>query len=1356
MERFRLQMSSRLSSPGSLPFSDYLASLAAAIADGQSVNWADAEARAEDDEQRQRVRQLKALAAVTDVHRTWNDSSTIEADDSSTLPFLPIRLETPRLFVTRGDRFVIERLLGRGGYGVVFKAYDRERQAHVALKSLDRADIGSVYDLKKEFRLLADLSHPNLVSLYELFTDRDSWFISMELVSGVDFQTYVRQGAPPVDAVAAGARPHGPACSLDRLQQALPHLVEAVCYLHSQHKVHCDIKPSNVLVSPDGHLKVLDFGLATDLIPRRVGDTTRVRGTPAYVAPEQAAGEPATGASDWYSVGVMLFEALTGERPFSGSFVQVLEAKRHQEAPALSTLRDGIPGELDALCRSLLARDPSSRPSDAEVVQWLRTIWPSSAAVLTGPSARIEQAPFVGRSAQLDVLNRAFDRSTIGHPQLVFVHGASGMGKSSLVRHFLDVLHEREADLVILEGRCYERESVPYKALDSLVDTLSRFLRKLPRAQAEALLPRDVTSLMRLFPILRRVDAVAGARQRPIATTNAQELRRRGFAAFRELLARLTDRYAVILLIDDLQWSDADSSALIADIILGDEAPPLLFLACYRSDEAASSTALGGLLAAADQAREHARREVHEVVVGELTPDEAWQLANELARRHEVAAPLESIVAESGRSPFFINELIEYSATLTRTAEPAVNEQPPVWSGDPTSDVRLDAVIRARINHLGERARRLLHVLAVSGAPLNLRIAAEAAELPLGGLEEVTALRAAHLTRTRFEPSGEKLELYHDRIREAVTAGLARAEQQQLHGRLAAVLESCEGVEPETLVTHFHGAGNDAAAAQYAVTAADRAREAMAFARAAADYRFALDFGQFAEPRRRAIEIKLGDALAASGRGYDAAQAYLVASSRESGGDVLELKRRAAEQLLQSGHIDEGFSVVRDVLNRIGLRLAASPRRALLSLLVQRARVRIHGLRFEERDAANIPADELVRVDTCWSVATGLAIVDYIRAAEFQARHLLLALRTGERYRVVRALAMELAYSSISGVRRQVQNEKLMRVTEELAARVENPEAQALVTLVKGSAAYMQGRWAPARDLFEQAEVVLRERCTGVAWELDTAHFYTMLSLFHLGEVGELSRRLPGLLKQARERDALYVETNLRTRIAYMASLAADDPDDASRTVRDGIGRWSQQGFHLQHYYVMLATTDIDLYASRGVAAWTGVEGRWRELRRSLLLQVQPVRIESLFLRARAALAAAIAPDIGAARRTQLIAAAERDAARLANEGATWGTALSDLVCSCVATLSGQPERALARLQRAETLFEETGMQLHRAVAQRCRGVLTDGPEGELLIERSDEWMRAQHIRNGARFVAMLAPGQATDRAAAPAGAATR
>jgi hypothetical protein len=1321
----------------------YLSGLANAIADGSGVDWMDAESRAQTSEQQALVARYRAIAKLAAFHRTTGAGS--DASDAEThaetirRPYdAPVSLEN--------GRFLIQRQLGRGGFGVVYEAYDRDRKLHLAIKSLHQTDISGIYELKKEFRALADLSHPNLVVLYDLFGDADRWFIAMELVKGKDFLSYVR--ARPRDdttpEITAG-RPQV-ACDLKRLEQALSQLARALCYLHGHRKLHRDIKPSNVMVTESGQVKLLDFGLATDANLDPAGDTVRVRGTPAYVAPEQAAGGIATDASDWYSVGVMLFEALTGQRPFRGSVSQILDAKRYQDPPAPSALCSGVPEGLDALCRDLLNRHPLGRPVDMDVATRLQRVWPASSEAGEVRLRARETTRFVGRTRQLEALHHAFDMSLAGSTQAAYVHGDSGMGKTALVRRFLEQLRERHPGVVVLEGRCYERESVPYKALDSLVDRLTRYLRNLPRAEADALLPRDVWALTRLFPVLRRVDAVAEVRHRVPSVADAQEQRRRGFAAFRELLARLSDRHPVALVVDDLQWGDTDSAELIADLLRNEDPLPLLFVACYRTEEILSNPALKTLVMPNSDSAAASSVGVHHVIVDQLGEEEAQELASVLCRTHGARAPASAIVRESGRSPFFITELVQYSAAADGGGGLALNE-----SSAPAgalSDVTLETVIRARVARLAEGARHLLEVLGVFGRPLRLSIAAEVAELGAATLEHVMALRSAHLTRTRIGSRGDELELYHDRIREALVVQIPAERRQRLHLRLASVLERAGDADPETLVLHFHAAGESQQASLCAVLAADRAREALAFDRAARRYRLALDYGRFDPAKRREIQIKLGDALAAGGRGHAAAQAYLSAAEGALAADRLELKRRAAEQLLRSGHIDEGLSVLNEVLAVLHMKLPASPPRALLSLLLRRMWIRLRGLRFRERDRSQVSAAELVRVDACWSVATVIGVVDTIRGADYQARHLSLALKTGEPYRVGRALAVEIAYTALggsrAGARQRARQQQLIAIAEALATRVAQPETFARLQLVKGTAAFFQGDWRQAHDVLERAEPMLRE-CAGVTWELDTAHLYHLLALFYLGEVRELSARIPLFLKEARERDDRTAATNLRTRASYIMHLAADQPTHALDDVREGMAGWTSHGYHAQHSWELYARGEIDLYCGNGPDAWKRIQEHWTPLRRSLLLRIQAVRIESLYLRARSAVAAARIAEAASEVRA-LLASAQRDAARLMRERSGWGAALAALVLSGTASLTGDRESAITQLQAAEGAFQDLSMHLHRAVSLRRRGELVGGSQGAELVRRADEWVAAQGIRNSARMADMLAPGNFAER----------
>ena len=273
------------------------------------------------------------------------------------------------------------------------------------------------------------------------------------------------------------------ACDLDLLQRATRQLAEALNYLHHAGKLHCDIKPSNVLVRTDGVLKLLDFGLTSEF-GLRVASESQVAGTPAYMSPEQGLNQPLSEASDWYSVGVMLFEALTGQRPFSGTYPDVLRDKAARDGPAPSELVDDLPPPLDDLCQELLTRRPELRPGGAEVIARLNRLWPQGRPV--APSvAGLPVNVFVGRDHELKSLADARAAVRGGRAVLTYVHGSSGIGKTALVNHFVERLRAREPDVAVLAGRCYERESVSYKALDSVVDELSQYLRRLGR-DAEA------------------------------------------------------------------------------------------------------------------------------------------------------------------------------------------------------------------------------------------------------------------------------------------------------------------------------------------------------------------------------------------------------------------------------------------------------------------------------------------------------------------------------------------------------------------------------------------------------------------------------------------------------------------------------------------------------------------------------------------------------------------------------------------------------------------------------------------------------------------------------------------------------
>ncbi|MDQ2921514.1 MAG: serine/threonine protein kinase, partial [Acidobacteriota bacterium] len=295
--------------------------------------------------------------------------------------------------------------------GVVYEAHDRETDKVVALKTLTRAEASHISRFKNEFRSLADVSHPNLVALYEFMADGQYWFFTMELVQGVNFLEYVRPGyhakrgqssrtttlrktsegatellsdyeaatreldsvsEPDYDEDSPETSSEIPLSNsrldLHRLRVALRQLAEGLHGLHETGKLHRDIKPSNVLVTKEARVVILDFGLVAEVEGPDLHDSVSLAGTPDYMSPEQGGQLPISRASDWYSVGVMLYQALAGRLPFAGKYFEVMMNKQNFDPPAPSELIRNCPEDLNDLCIRLLHRKPEERPTGSEIL----------------------------------------------------------------------------------------------------------------------------------------------------------------------------------------------------------------------------------------------------------------------------------------------------------------------------------------------------------------------------------------------------------------------------------------------------------------------------------------------------------------------------------------------------------------------------------------------------------------------------------------------------------------------------------------------------------------------------------------------------------------------------------------------------------------------------------------------------------------------------------------------------------------------------------------------------------------------------------------------------------------------------
>lgn len=723
--------------------------------------------------------------------------------------------------------------IGRGGFGVVYRAKHMQREDFVALKTLPTtrdgrdsptSDAERLHKFRREFRSLADISHPNLVGMQTLEVDGDQWFFTMDLIDGVDFLTYVRDHDQTDE---------------HRLRQVLPQLASGIMALHGHQVSHRDLKPSNVMVSDDGRVTILDFGLVAELDQRSdelpSSKTQHFVGTPRYAAPEQVFGQRST-ASDWYALGSMVYEALVGSPPFGGPSGELMVRKKSEDAPKL-TGRPEVPQDLAELVDGLLSREASTRPDALDIAKALSiAVSPSLQESPEQPVAPLDGGSgplLVGRNQQLADMNRY--RANVlktKSTEIVFVRGQSGEGKTSLAEAFLAPLRS-SPQTVVLSGRCYDRESVPFKALDCVIDALCTELRERKFEDVLQLLPDDVTILAHLFPVMRRVKAIAEWPTMNVSLLESEQVRRRAFAALGELLKRLADHTPVVIFIDDLQWGDAESAEVLLDALLPPDSPQILFIGSYRTDERDESAFLQEW-SRFDNASKHSLPE-HRVSVGPLSLDQCTEMVmsrvgvdNESIRQRA-----RELFDSTGGNPYFLDQLID-------CLDPATGS---------FSSIPIHEVIDTKLRKLPEDATKLLDVIAVSGQAIPVSDVNQAAHPNSPAFSTLTHMRSERLVRLLGAGDNQLVDTYHDKIRETVIDKMPAAQRRGTHLSIAETIEireSCTGEELlkslddsnksshqalsnrlYDLAYHFHQAG-DSRGFAYQYLAGERALETYA------------------------------------------------------------------------------------------------------------------------------------------------------------------------------------------------------------------------------------------------------------------------------------------------------------------------------------------------------------------------------------------------------------------------------------------------------------------------------------------------------------------------------------------------
>lgn len=1146
--------------------------------------------------------------------------------------------------------YTVTGILGEGSFGRVVRAFDPVAREDLAIKLLHVDDPASRLALRNELRYLAGIDHPGLLCADELLVvgSQDALVMPMVVGGGLDH------------ALRTAAGVAGPIADDARFTALVVELLDAVDALHRADVLHMDLKPSNVLVDHVGRVRILDFGLSR-LRGRALDGPS---GTLRYMAPEAMMGAPPEPPVDLYAIGVILFEALTGEQ-VHGDAADLVYARLRRPAAPLASRRPGIDPAWSTIVDGLLQIDPARRPTAEALLDRLAG----------DRSRRRWGLPFVGREAELRELRARWAAAARGRSGLVQLRGEPGVGKSQLLRRFVRAL-QVEGEVQVAWGRVHERDATRYRALDGVIDQVGELLRGSPALAAGAAAIPHFGGLAQIFPGLA-LDELAEASV-PVPKRPERLLAR--------VLELLTRERPLLLVIDDVQWGDADSAELLLSVFAEATSARVLVVLAGRAEASPFTAAIDASLARGPGIASVG------IELGPLAVDQGRAFLEAVAEGETDRAVLDALVERCGGLP---RRLERCAVALAGGAAP----------------VELDVGVGRRLDDLEPGLHGLFERLAAARGPLSAAVlAAAGASIP--DRARLRALAVEGLVMVRGSAGVRELALGYEMSRGSCLKDSDR--EAELLRRLAAALID-RGGDAAAIVEHLVAAGDRAAARSWALRAADEAEAARAFERAA-ELLAAIDDGDGKRPlRRRRAEL-----LLAAGRGREGATLLLEQVEGEPNDRLAAAdRRRAAEALMASGAVEEGLGVLAPVLRALALPRPALGLRGAVRLLrsIVGALVRDPGVL---PSAVDDPT-ALARAEVCWSAGKVIAFSEPMLGLDLCLQAIVHGRAGGSRSQV--AAPMGFLASTLL-----IQLPLVRGVGERWLAEIDawsatEPGLGPLGPLFRGLAALSRGQVVRACDESRRALDLLGE-APWAAWERSIAVNSLARALRSKGEMIACRELTRSHRREAERRGDLYVQV-MTTDYSIIPLIAAGELGEARARIAWIRGTWQPDRYTVQRAYIDLYGSYATLYEGRPDDALAELEASARAFREAGGERIAFGRIDRRLALARASIAAGAA---GAARAIGQL------------RGESWpeATGNAELLAAGLAARRGDQAAALAGLERALAILEEAELSMDAAVARLRRANLTGDAEAAEAARRE---MRRLGADEPERWAAVIAPG---------------
>lgn len=691
---------------------------------------------------------------------------------------------------TIGRRYHIEGLLGRGGMGTVYRAWDHLTGQHIALKRVTQPTTEAAFStsynagdfrlaLAREFKFLASLRHPNIIQVLDYGFDQQQPYYTMELLH--DASTILNFGRQ---------------ASFKQQLHLIVQMLQALSYLHRRGILHRDLKPANVMITA-GNLKLLDFGLSImrDRVEVDEPDNTTA-GTLAYMAPEILIGHPASPASDLYSFGILSIELLAGKHPFTSEDIGALVNQILYTIPDIELT--GINTEIGFILSRLVQKDPADRYATAQDViaaLELASDEPIERETLATRESFLQAAQLVGRDKELAQLTGAIDKLQESKGSAWVLTGESGVGKSRMLDELRTLAMVRGA--LVIRGQTINEGGAPFYVWQ---DVLRWLVLTLDLTAEERTLLR---TLIRQ-PISHDEPAQT---QMPPTSFTPQQIQTHLLTLLRRMIE--TVEQPIVLIFEDLQWAGSESIALLEQVCTIVDDAPVLIATSYRDNEGAKLT---------DQLAQ-----TNWMPMSRLDPEGIAQLSaamiGEAGKQPHVLGLLQR---ETEGNVLFLIEVVralaEEAGTLDQIGKITLPES--VFSGG------IQKIIQRRMESIPEWTLPVLQAASVYGRKLDIPMLRVL--FPKVDIEQWLLICSE---ANVIEVQDGTWHFSHDRMRDTLLAQLPHDERQSSHYHIASAIETMYKVQDYATLLAYHWgmAGAKKKEQQYLTLAGEQALRSGAY-----------------------------------------------------------------------------------------------------------------------------------------------------------------------------------------------------------------------------------------------------------------------------------------------------------------------------------------------------------------------------------------------------------------------------------------------------------------------------------------------------------------------------------------------